>query len=72
MDDQPIFGVDPKSSKLTPVHFLRYFYYGGLVYIGTKRWKDALDNFLTVSEIKTSFIRHVNYGVLLLCWCVSC
>lgn len=48
MDEQPIFGVEPKATALTPVHFLRYFYYGGLVYIGTKRWRDALDSFVMV------------------------
>lgn len=54
MDDQSVFGVDPKATGLTPVHFLRYFYYGGIVYVGTKRWKDALDSFLMVSTVKVS------------------
>ena len=50
MDDQPIFSVDPAATGLTPLHFLRYFYYGGIVYTGVKRWKHALDSFLTVSR----------------------
>lgn len=54
MRDQPIFGVDPKATGLTPAHFMRYFYYGGLVFIGVKQWKNALDSFLMVS-----------YGVML-------
>lgn len=49
LDDQPIFGIDPKATALTPVHFLRYFYYGGIIFAGVKRWKDALDSFLMVS-----------------------
>lgn len=50
MDDQPIFSVDPAATGLTPVQFLRYFYYGGVVYTGVKQWKRALDSFLTVSR----------------------
>lgn len=50
MDDQPIFGVDPKATGLAPVHFLRHFYYGGVVYIGGKQWKEALDSFLMVTK----------------------
>lgn len=50
MDNQPIFGVDPKATGLAPVHFLRHFYYGGVVYIGAKQWKDALDSFLMVTN----------------------
>ncbi|CAM9302951.1 unnamed protein product [Scytosiphon promiscuus] len=46
MDDQPIFGVDPVATALSPVHFLRHFYYGGIAYIGVKEWKGALDSFL--------------------------
>ncbi|CAM9168849.1 unnamed protein product [Ascophyllum nodosum] len=46
MDEQPVFGVEPKATALTPAHFLRHFYYGGLIYIGTKRWRDALDSFV--------------------------
>lgn len=49
MDDQPIFSVDPAATGLTPVHFLRYFYYGGIAYTGVKQWKHALDSFLMVS-----------------------
>ncbi|CAM9092589.1 unnamed protein product [Hapterophycus canaliculatus] len=45
MDDQPIFGVDPIATALTPVHFLRHFYYGGIAYIGVKEWEGALDSF---------------------------
>lgn len=59
MDDQSVFGVDPKATGLTPLHFLRHFYYGGIVYIGTKRWKDALDSFLMVSVITPSDTRAV-------------
>lgn len=50
LDDQPIFGVDPVATGLTPVHFLRHFYYGGIVYIGVKQWKDAMDCLLMVRE----------------------
>lgn len=49
LDGQPVFGVDPRCTGLTPSHFLRHFYYGGIVYTGAKRWKDALDSFLMVS-----------------------
>eukprot|EP00752_Nemacystus_decipiens_P009384 g8387.t1 len=48
MDDQPIFSVDPAATGLTPAQFLRYFYYGGVVYAGVKQWKHALDSFLTL------------------------
>lgn len=60
MDDQPVFGVDPKTTGLTPVHMVRHFYYGGIVYIGTKRWKDALDSFLMVSSVKRSYSANVD------------
>lgn len=50
MDDQPVFSVDPAATGLTPVHFLRYFYYGGIAYAGVKQWKQALDSFLMVSK----------------------
>lgn len=50
MDDQPIFSVDPAATGLTPVQFLRYFYYGGVARTGVKQWKHALDSFLTVSR----------------------
>lgn len=50
LDDQPIFGVDPVATGLTPVHFLRHFYYGGIVYIGVKQWKNAMDCLLMVSQ----------------------
>lgn len=50
LEDQPIFSVDPAATGLTPVQFLRYFYYGGIVYTGVKQWKHALDSFLTVSR----------------------
>eukprot|EP00904_Undaria_pinnatifida_P007183 jgi/Undpi1/3595/HiC_scaffold_16.g06967.m1 len=46
MDDQQIFGVDPVATGLTPLHFLRHFYYGGIAYIGAKQWKEALNSFL--------------------------
>lgn len=49
MNEQPIFSVDPAATGLTPVQFLRYFYYGGIAYTGVKQWKEALDSFLTVS-----------------------
>lgn len=77
MDDQPIFGVDPKTTGLTPMHFVRYFYYGGIVYIGTKRWKDALDSFLMVGVVKRSYsalligirVRHSLYLLVFpACW----
>ncbi|CAM9342461.1 unnamed protein product, partial [Discosporangium mesarthrocarpum] len=48
VDERPIFSVDPRKTGLTPVHFLRYFYYSGVVHVGTKRWKDAVDNFRMV------------------------
>ncbi|CAM9126931.1 unnamed protein product [Sphacelaria rigidula] len=56
MDDQSVFGVDPKATGLTPLHFLRHFYYGGIVYIGTKRWKDALDSFLMLVTAPASVL----------------
>lgn len=45
MDEQQIFGVDPVATGLTPLHFLRHFYYGGIAYVGTKQWKEALNSF---------------------------
>lgn len=49
MDEQQIFGVDPVATGLTPLHFLRHFYYGGIAYVGTKQWKEALNSFFMVS-----------------------
>jgi len=38
------------------VDLLRYYYYGGLVFIGLKRFNDALDFFKTVSRSGGPFI----------------
>lgn len=51
MDEQQIFGVDPIGTGLTPLHFLRHFYYGGIAYVGAKQWKEALNSFLMVSGL---------------------
>ncbi|CAN0560789.1 unnamed protein product, partial [Ectocarpus sp. 12 AP-2014] len=56
MDDRPIFGVEPVATGLTPVHFLRHFYYGGIVYIGAKQWKEALDSFLMLLTIPANVL----------------
>ncbi|CBJ27166.1 conserved unknown protein [Ectocarpus siliculosus] len=56
MDDRPIFGVEPVATGLTPVHFLRHFYYGGIVYIGAKQWKGALDSFLMLLTIPANVL----------------
>lgn len=61
MDDRPIFGVEPVATGLTPVHFLRHFYYGGIVYIGAKQWKDALDSFLMVSSVDVGLRRFSHF-----------
>ena len=40
--------MDPQRTSLPSVDLLRYYYYGGMVYIGLKRYNDALDFFRTV------------------------
>ncbi|CAN0594833.1 unnamed protein product, partial [Ectocarpus sp. 12 AP-2014] len=62
VDDRPIFGVEPVATGLTPVHFLRHFYYGGIVYIGAKQWKDALDSFLMVSSVDMMLVSLIISG----------
>jgi len=42
IDSSPVFEV---QGKLNSMDFLRYFYYAGLVFIGLKRWDDALEVF---------------------------
>ena len=44
--DKPIFEVVPPLTGLTPRDFLLYCYYGGMVYIGLRRYADAADMFL--------------------------
>jgi len=47
--EQEILDIDPASTNLTPQDMLRYFYYGGNVYIGLKQYKKALEMFKLVS-----------------------
>eukprot|EP01102_Stenamoeba_stenopodia_P021489 TRINITY_DN866_c0_g1_i1.p1 TRINITY_DN866_c0_g1~~TRINITY_DN866_c0_g1_i1.p1 ORF type:complete len:430 (+),score=72.25 TRINITY_DN866_c0_g1_i1:139-1428(+) len=46
--EQEVLDIDPASTGLTPQDMLRYFYYGGIVYIGLKQYKKALEMFKLV------------------------
>ena len=37
--------VSPAATALTSADYLRYFYYAGMVFIGLKRYGDAIDMF---------------------------
>lgn len=45
LDGMDVFGVDPTNTLLTDVDFLRYWFYGGLVCIGLKKFRKAMDCF---------------------------
>jgi hypothetical protein len=45
---RPTYEVEPRSTGLVALDVLRYFYYGGMVFVGLKRFTDALDFFKTV------------------------
>lgn len=41
--------MDPRATGLVSLDLLRYYYYGALVFLGLKRYGEALDFFKTVS-----------------------
>jgi len=43
--EEPIYVVDPETTCVTPRDLLRYFYYGGMVYVGLKQFSKALEFF---------------------------
>jgi len=43
--DTPVFTIDPKATGIEPKEYLEYFYFGGTVAIGLKRWSQAVDMF---------------------------
>ncbi|DBA00153.1 TPA: hypothetical protein N0F65_000476 [Lagenidium giganteum] len=44
--DQPIYEIHSPSSGMTVVDYLSYAYYGGVLYLGQKRYEEAMDFFL--------------------------
>lgn len=48
---RPIFEVDPPSTALGALDLLRFYYYGGMAFVGLKRYSDALDFFRTVRPL---------------------
>jgi COP9 signalosome complex subunit 3 len=45
--NQQIFDLQPDKTGLTPKEMLLYYYYGGMIYLGLKRFKEASDFFET-------------------------
>jgi len=45
MLDTPVLSIDPKATGIEPQQYLEYFYYGGTICIGLKRWAQAVDMF---------------------------
>eukprot|EP01041_Mallomonas_annulata_P001282 gene1282-2474_t len=43
-----ILQINPKSSYITPIDYLRYFYYSALICIGVRDYTVAIDNLLQV------------------------
>eukprot|EP00741_Cyanophora_paradoxa_P008787 tig00001374_g8504.t1 len=43
--NQDVFDIDPQKTALTPRDLLLYYYYGGMVLVGLKRYQDAMDFF---------------------------
>ncbi len=46
--DRPVFDVRPKESPVTVEDVLLYFYYGGMINAGLKRFAEALEFFRQV------------------------
>jgi len=54
--DVPIYTLNPKHDDLRPDDYLSYFYYGGMVYIGLKKFDKALDFFQVVLTTPSSIL----------------
>lgn len=64
-----ILDIDPPSTAVTPKDMLLYHYYGGMVYVGLKKFKEALQFFDTgmqIPAIATSAIMVEIYKKLVL------
>ena len=46
--DREVFVVKPKKTALNVENYMLYFYYGGLINVGLKRYEKALECFKTV------------------------
>ena len=49
MLDVDIYEVDPSKTGMVPRDFLLYCYYGGMIYVGEKRFNRAMAFFMNVS-----------------------
>ncbi|TMW56871.1 hypothetical protein Poli38472_006881 [Pythium oligandrum] len=67
--DQPLFEVHSQTHLVSAVDVLSYAYYGGLLYLGEKRYQDTIDLFLmavTVPAVALSAFVVESYKKLLL------
>ncbi len=65
--------VAPSKTRLTQEECLLYFYYGGMVYIGLKRFRDALESFRVVSVAAAPRRAHSRgYRSPVGCLCLQC
>eukprot|EP00906_Rhabdomonas_costata_P027355 RCo038858 len=52
--DNTVFEVNPKLTGLTPRSFLLYYYYGGMIWVGLKKWQQAFTFFQSVLTMPCS------------------
>lgn len=56
---RPIYSVDPSGTGLTPLDFLSYFYYAGMLYVGLKQYANAVATFELAFSAETKALSKV-------------
>ena len=68
--DEGAFDIDKKTAPFTVLDYLLYMYYGGMAYLGLKRFADASECFQLVLTAPSNAVSHVQieaYKKFILC-----
>eukprot|EP01135_Chromosphaera_perkinsii_P001023 Nk52_evm37s156 gene=Nk52_evmTU37s156 len=58
--DQAMYDIAPETTSLMPVHVLLYYYYTGMLFLGVRKYRQALYSFVTVLNVPATVVSAIS------------